>query len=109
MDICPHLCFFVPVFKSNKDLTDISNYRLIALASTLSKMLEWFILIKFEDCFKTSNLQFRFKPGLSTTLYTGVVKRICTLMILVFQLVQEGGVLSPIVFSIYLDTLLLSL
>ena len=49
---------------------------LIALASTLSKALEWCIPIHFEYCLSTSDFQFGFKPGLSTTLGTGLLKNV---------------------------------
>ena len=45
---CLKDCILVPVPKSGKDPTNIDNYRPIALASTLSKALEWCILIQFE-------------------------------------------------------------
>ena len=43
-------------------------YRPIALATTLSKALEWCVLIQYSDHLITSDLQFGFKPGHSTTL-----------------------------------------
>ena len=43
------------------------NYRTIALASILSKILEHLILTRYEYFFNTSCLQFGFKPGLSTS------------------------------------------
>jgi retron-type reverse transcriptase len=46
----------------------------IALAPTLSKVLEWCILIQFCIAFVTSSLQFGFKPGASTDLCTGLIK-----------------------------------
>ena len=57
-----------------KDTSCSSNYRGIAIASTLSKVLEGVILQSF---FTSSDLQFGFKPGHSTTLCTGILK--CTL------------------------------
>ena len=53
----------VPVPKSNKDTSVSSNYRPIALSSTLSKVLEWLILHKYSEFFTSSyysHLQFGF-------------------------------------------------
>ena len=61
----------------NKDASCSSNYRGIALASILSKVLGGVILHKYSEHFISSNLQFGFKPGHSTTLCTGVLK--CTI------------------------------
>ena len=165
-------CVLVPVPKPGKDPSSMDSYRPIALASTLSKLLEWCILIQFREILSTSDLQFGFKPGLSTTLCTGTVKNVishflhrgssvfgCFLdaskafdlvkhSILFEKLVsrglpnvvvrflsrwytqqmlsvrwddtysrkfgvsngvRQGGVLSPILFAIYLDTLLCQL
>ena len=38
-------CILVPIPKGNKDLTLSDNYRPVALAPTLSKALEWCILL----------------------------------------------------------------
>ena len=70
---CLKDCILVPVPKSGKDPTNVDNYRPIALASTLSKALEWCILIQFEYGLSTSDFQFGFKPGLFTTLCTGLL------------------------------------
>ena len=162
-------CILVPVLKPGKDSSCGDSYRPIALASTLSKILEWCILLKFNNYLQTSELQFGFKPGLSTTFCTGVLKGVVShylqrgssvfacfldasktfdlvrhsllfkkllsvgLPDLVVRLlsrwyssqqlnvrwgkaysnkfgvsngVRQGGVLSPILFSIYLDTLI---
>ena len=55
-------------------LSQSANYRGIALASCFSKLLEYCILEDFGSCLLSSHLQFGFKPGLSTTLCTGVLK-----------------------------------
>ena len=69
------------------------SYRPIALASTLSKILEWCILLKFNNYLQTSELQFGFKPGLSTTFCTGVLKGV------VSHYLQHGSS----VFACFLD------
>ena len=66
----------VPLPKGNKDPSSSDNYRPIALAPTLSKALEWCILLSYPDLFLTLGLQFGFKQKMSTTLCTGVVKNI---------------------------------
>ena len=90
---CLKDCILVPVPKSGKDPTNVDNYRPIALASTLSKALEWCILIQFEYCLSTSDFQFGFKPGLSTTLCTGLLKNV------VSHYLQRGSSL----FACFLD------
>ncbi len=56
--MCPVL---VPIPKSHKDPSLSDNYRPIALAPTLSKVLEWAVLLHYSDHFCTSDLQFGFK------------------------------------------------
>ena len=73
---CLKDCILVPVPKSGKEPNNVDNYRPIALASTISKALEWCILIQFEYCLRTSDFHFGFKPGLSTTLCTGLLKNV---------------------------------
>ena len=53
-----------------------ANYCRIALLSSLSKAMEWSILLTWESFFTTSGLQFGFKWGFSTTLCTGVLKAV---------------------------------
>ena len=65
-----------PIPKGSKDPSVSSNYRGIALASSLSKVLEWSILLSWSQFFSTSELQFGFKSGFSTTLCTGVMKAV---------------------------------
>lgn len=65
-----------PIPKGSKDPSISANYRGIALASSLSKVLEWSVLLTWEQYFVTSDLQFGFKPGFSTTLCTGVMKAV---------------------------------
>ena len=67
-------CILVPIPKGNKDSTLSDKYRPVALAPTLSKALEWCILLNWSGYFTTSDLQFGFKRQLSTTLSTGLIK-----------------------------------
>ena len=76
MPKCFRDCVILPIPKGNKDTTCSQNYRPIALASSLSKVLERLILIKYESFFYSNSLQFGFKPGFSTTLCTGTVKNV---------------------------------
>ena len=69
-------CTLVPIPKSSKDPVISDNYRVIALAPTLSKALEWCILLAYQDHFQTSGLQFGFKQKMLTSLCTGCVKSI---------------------------------
>ena len=165
-------CVLVPIHKQGKNPSVSDSYRPIALASTLSKILEWCLLIQYASHFTSSDLQFGFKPNMSTSLCTGVLKSIVArynqrgspvfacfldaskafdlvrhdilfdlllsrgLPPLVVRLlhswyaeqrlrvrwngtlsdqfavsngVRQGGVLSPILFSIYLDSLIINL
>ena len=69
MATCPNafvivlFCLYIP--KGNKDTTCSQNYRPIALASSLSKVLERLILMKYESFFYSNSLQFGFQPGFS--------------------------------------------
>ena len=69
-------CVLIPIPKRNKDSSSSLNYRPISLASSLSKILERLILIKYAPYLSSSSLQFGFKAGSSTTLCTGTVKNI---------------------------------
>ena len=62
--------------KPGKDPTCSDNYRPIALAPKLSKVLEWCILLIYGDSFSTSSLQFGFKPGMSADMCTGLIKTV---------------------------------
>ena len=74
-------CVLVPIPKGSKDASCSKNYRAIALASSLSKVLERVLLLKYQSFFCSSSLQFGFKSG-------------------------YGSVLSPVLFAVYLDGLL---
>jgi len=69
-------CILQLIPKPGKDPTCSDNYRPIALAPTLSKVLEWCILFQYGDSFSTSPLQFGFKPGLSADMCTGLIKNV---------------------------------
>jgi len=57
------------------NLTDINNYRAIALSNVDTKILERMLLANTkESAFHGDKYQFDFKAGHSTTLSTGVVK-----------------------------------
>ena len=58
----------------NKVSSQSENYRGIALASCFSKLIEYCILEVFGNNLLSSQLQFGFKPGLSTTMCTGILK-----------------------------------
>ena len=75
---CLRDCVLIPVPKKNNDVSCSSNYRPIVLASSLSKLLEYLILIHYSAFLYTSPLQFGFKPGSSTALCTGLVKNVIT-------------------------------
>lgn len=64
----------VPIPKNGmKSLNDSSNYRAIALNSPICKLLETVILSKAKDQLKSSDMQFGYKKGVSTTSCTYVV------------------------------------
>ena len=69
-------CTPVPIPKSGKDPRDSSSYCAIALAPTLSKALEWCLLLQFPDQFSTSDFQFGYKRFMSTSLCIGTVKNV---------------------------------
>ena len=57
------------------DLTDVDNYRAIALSNVETKVLETIILHKFTVTAECYMYQFGFKKGHSTGLCTSVFKR----------------------------------
>ena len=67
-------CTLIPIPKPGKDPSLSDNYRPIALAPNLSKVLEWCILLQFGSYLSTSDLQFGFKSGASTDSCTGLLK-----------------------------------
>ena len=67
-------CTIKPIPKPHRDNTNSDNYRPIALAPNLSKVLERTIFLSYQKFFSSSDLQFGFKAGYSTDLCTGTLK-----------------------------------
>ena len=59
-----------------KDQSCSASYRGIALASSLSNVLEWCIILSNPNVFSSSDLQFGFKRGVSTSMCTQFLKNI---------------------------------
>ena len=76
MPKCFRDCVLVPIQKGSNDATLSQNYRPIALASSLSKVLERLIISKYKTFFHSNALQFGFKRGHSTSLCTATVKNV---------------------------------
>ena len=76
MPKCLRDSVIIPIQKNNKDSSHSDNYRPIALASSLSKVIEHIILTKYEKYLYTSPLQFGFKPGLSKSHCTALIKNV---------------------------------
>jgi len=71
------LCTVTSIPKNNrKSLNDSSNYRGIALSSILGKVFDRIILKHNRDQLKTSDLQFGFKAGHSTTQCTFLLEEV---------------------------------
>ena len=84
----------VPILKcKNKDATNVVNYRPIAVATTISKLFEHFILFHIKPFFSTRDHQFGFKRGTGTDMFIVLLKQITP------SYLQQG---SPI-FSVFLD------
>ena len=65
----------VPLVKcKTKDLADVNNYRAIAISSTLSKVFESVVLNDLTTVAEGDEMQYGFKPGLSTGTCTNVLK-----------------------------------
>ena len=66
-----------PIIKgNNRDSSLSGSYCGIALTSCFSKVIELCVIEMYGECLLTSELQFGFKPGLSTTMCTGVLKAV---------------------------------
>ena len=59
-----------------KSLSDVNNYRGIALCSSISKLMDLIIMKRNEHVMRSSALQFAFKAGHSTAMCTYAVKEI---------------------------------
>jgi Reverse transcriptase (RNA-dependent DNA polymerase) len=58
----------------NLNYSDSTNYRGIALSSISGKIFYLYVLSRYESCLSTSNFQFRFKRGHSTSMCTTILK-----------------------------------
>jgi hypothetical protein len=64
----------VPILKQRLDACNSSNYRSIALCPIIGKLIDLVLLHKLADKLVTSDLQFGFKKGHSTTMCTQLLK-----------------------------------
>ena len=65
----------IPKNKSG-DICSSDNLRGISLMSSINKVFEWVILMQYTDLLRTSDLQFSYKPLVSTSLCTLAAKEI---------------------------------
>ena len=63
-----------PIPKNKFNLCDSNNYRSIAICSVLGKIVDRILLSRFSDHLITSDSQFGFKHGHSTSMCTFVLK-----------------------------------
>ena len=93
----PEDCLIIDIVSilkcKNKDATNVGNYRPIAVATTISKLFEHFILFHIKPFLSTSDHQFGFKRGTGTDMCIFLLKQIIS------SYLQQG---SPI-FSVFLD------
>ena len=61
---------------SNKDLTNIKNYRGIALSSLISKLFDNCIISSNSYIFESDNLQFAYKKKTSTIQCVSIIKEV---------------------------------
>jgi hypothetical protein len=67
----------IPLIKDkSQDICPSANFRGIALCCSISKLFDLYILRKYADKFTTSDLQFAYKAGHSTTMCTSVLKEV---------------------------------
>lgn len=67
----------VPIVKDKKgNITDVDNYRPIAIATVASKIIEVLLLNKYESFFATNCNQFGFKPSHSTDMCIFLLKEV---------------------------------
>ena len=64
----------VPIPKPKLDACISNNYRSIALCSIIGKLIDLVLLNKLADKLVTSDLQFGFKKGHSTSMCTQLLK-----------------------------------
>ena len=66
----------IPIPKGrNANITNADNYRGIALSAILGKLLDLIVLVRYGELLCSSDLQFGFKRGRSTSMCTLVLKR----------------------------------
>ena len=66
----------MPLVKCKRgDLTDVNNYRAIAISTSLSMLFEHVISASLDTAADCDQYQFGFKSGHSTALCTGILKR----------------------------------
>ena len=58
------------------NICDSNNYRGIALTSSINKVIDWIVLIRYEGELQTSELQFAYKPGHSTSMCSLALKEV---------------------------------
>ena len=63
-----------PIPKGKRcDDSNSNNYRAITIGSLIGKVYDWVMLLKNKDVLASDDLQFGFKPNLSTTLCTSML------------------------------------
>ena len=76
------ITMIVPILKNkNGDMTSKNNYRPIAIATAMSKILEICVQMKLEDYLWTTDNQFAYKTGHSTDMCVFVLKEIVIIII----------------------------
>ena len=84
----------IPLVKDkNKNLQDVNNYRPIAVASTISKLFECFILHQINPFLQTAHNQFGFKEKHSSNMSVFLLK----------QTINSYVESNTYVFSVFLD------
>ena len=69
-------CVILPLVKNKGgDMSDLNNYRAIAVSSAVSTLFESVITCHFENKVEVDKYQFGFKPGHSTSLCTSLFKQ----------------------------------
>ena len=73
---CVSDCVLIPIPQRSEDASCSKNYWPIALVSTMSKVIEHIIILKYGNYFHSNQLQFGFKAGSSTTACTAIIKMV---------------------------------